>query len=98
MRAGGQRRGDAAAIVGDRTDDELREQEHLPATTPISKRRKQRAKGPKPSCETCYFGARMLCALDLNGPCSTFRPDSPAGLVPPQQPMLLVEADAAAAA
>lgn len=35
----------------------------------------------------------MLCALELGGPCSTYRPDSPYGLVPPTQPMLLVGAD-----
>ena len=32
----------------------------------------------------------MLCALELAGPCSTFRPDSPDGLIPPTQPMLLI--------
>jgi hypothetical protein len=32
----------------------------------------------------------MLCALDLDAPCSTFRPDSDRGLVPPRQPALLV--------
>jgi hypothetical protein len=59
---------------------------------------KQRRKLAKPSCETCFFGCRMLCALELGSPCSTFRPDSPQGLVPPQQPMLLVEAGAASLA
>lgn len=38
----------------------------------------------------------MLCALDLGEPCSTFRPDSPAGLTPPAQPTLLVSSDATA--
>lgn len=47
----------------------------------------------KPSCEDCYFGRRMLCALELGEPCSTFRPDSPEGLVPPTQPMLLVRSE-----
>ena len=42
------------------------------------------------SCEDCFFHRRMLCALDLDEPCSTFRPDSPQGLVPPRQPALLV--------
>jgi hypothetical protein len=42
------------------------------------------------SCEDCFFHRRMLCALDLDEPCSTFRPDSPTGLVPPRQPALLV--------
>jgi hypothetical protein len=32
----------------------------------------------------------MLCALDLGGPCSTYRPDSPDGLIPPAQPTLLI--------
>ena len=42
------------------------------------------------SCEDCFFHRNMLCALDLDEPCSTFRPDSPRGLVPPRQPALLV--------
>lgn len=67
----------------------------LPATTTTTRSRKRRA---KPSCATCYFGVRMLCTLELGGPCTTFRPDSPAGLVPPQQPMLLVEAEGASLA
>lgn len=40
----------------------------------------------------------MLCALELGGPCSTFRPDSPHGLVPPTQPMLLIGPDTVAIA
>lgn len=39
----------------------------------------------------------MLCALELGEPCSTFRPDSPEGLVPPTQPMLLVRSEPDAA-
>lgn len=54
-----------------------------------------RTRRPKPTCETCYFGRRMLCALELGGPCSTFRADSPYGLVPPSQPMLLIDRDEA---
>jgi hypothetical protein len=42
------------------------------------------------SCEDCFFHRRLLCALDLDEPCSTFRADSPQGLVPPRQPALLV--------
>ena len=49
----------------------------------------------KPSCEGCFFGCRGLCALELPEPCSTFRPDSPQGLVPPAQPMLLVRSEPA---
>ncbi|MFT4035481.1 MAG: hypothetical protein QM679_07890 [Patulibacter sp.] len=40
---------------------------------------------PKPSCEGCFFGRQRLCALELDGPCATFRPDSPQGLRPQRQ-------------
>ncbi len=40
---------------------------------------------PKVSCEQCFFRANMLCALELDAPCPTFRPDHPDGLRPPQQ-------------
>ncbi len=43
-----------------------------------------------PSCEDCYFRKKMLCALDLDEPCVTFRPSRPEGLVPPKQPVLLL--------
>jgi hypothetical protein len=43
-----------------------------------------------PSCEDCFFHKQMLCALALDAPCPTFRPDTPHGLVPPQQPTLLM--------
>jgi hypothetical protein len=46
---------------------------------------KARAKGKKPSCEECYFRCNMLCALALDEPCATFRPDHPEGLRPPRQ-------------
>ena len=44
----------------------------------------------KPSCEQCFFRRRNLCALGLDEPCPTFRPDGPNGLVPPRQPALLM--------
>jgi hypothetical protein len=40
----------------------------------------------------------MLCALDLDEPCSTFRPNSADGLVPPRQPALLYRQPAQEAA
>jgi len=52
----------------------------------------------KPSCETCFFGCRGLCALELSGPCATFRPDTPDGLQPPVQPALLVRDEGVALA
>ena len=51
---------------------------------------KRKSKRRGYSCEDCYFHRRMLCALDLDEPCSTFRLDTPQGLVPPRQPALLV--------
>ena len=44
-----------------------------------SKRRDNR------SCEDCFFHRRMLCALDPDEPCATFRPNHPDGLRPPKQ-------------
>ncbi len=41
------------------------------------------------TCDDCFFRRNLLCALDLEEPCPTFRPDGPHGLVPPQQPILL---------
>jgi hypothetical protein len=39
---------------------------------------------PKVSCEQCFFAVNLLCALDLDEPCATFRPHE-AQLKPPQQ-------------
>ena len=47
-------------------------------------------KPKKPTCEDCYFQRNMLCALELDEPCATFRPNRPEGLVPPKQPVLLM--------
>jgi hypothetical protein len=54
-----------------------------------NRRSRKRGKGGR-CCEECFFHRHMLCALDLDEPCSTFRPDSPDGLVPPLQPALLL--------
>ncbi|MDQ3678705.1 MAG: hypothetical protein M3401_18215 [Actinomycetota bacterium] len=37
------------------------------------------------TCEECFFHRNLLCALELDDACATFRPDSPEGLTPPQQ-------------
>jgi hypothetical protein len=42
-------------------------------------------KGRKVTCDDCFFGRNGLCALALDQPCATFRPDSPEGLRPPRQ-------------
>lgn len=43
-----------------------------------------------PRCEDCYFRQKKLCALQVEEPCSSFRPERPEGLVPPRQPVLLL--------
>jgi hypothetical protein len=43
------------------------------------------ARPKKISCEDCYFRRNLLCALSLEEPCTTFRPDHPEGLRPPPQ-------------
>jgi hypothetical protein len=39
----------------------------------------------KISCDDCYFRCQLLCALPLDEPCATFRPNRPEGLQPPRQ-------------
>jgi len=46
---------------------------------------KRRTAVKQVSCEQCYFRCNTLCALALDEPCATFRPDSPGGLRPPTQ-------------
>jgi hypothetical protein len=46
---------------------------------------KARAKSKKPSCDDCYFRCNLLCALSVDEPCPTFRPDHPEGLRPARQ-------------
>ena len=58
---------------------------------------KRRGKNGR-SCQDCFFHKHMLCALALDEPCSTFRPDTAEGLVPPRQPSLLIRAEAETAA
>ena len=38
----------------------------------------------KVTCEDCYFKRNLLCALELDEPCGTFRPHE-ARLAPPPQ-------------
>src|SRR4028119_2143835 len=46
---------------------------------------KTRTTAKKAACEDCFFRRNLLCALQVDEPCPTFRPDSPEGLRPPQQ-------------
>ena len=39
----------------------------------------------KATCEECFFGRNLLCALNRSEACPTFRPDRPEGLRPPRQ-------------
>jgi hypothetical protein len=43
------------------------------------------SKGRKVTCEECFFSSHGLCALGLDEPCATFRPNHPEGLRPPRQ-------------
>jgi hypothetical protein len=56
----------------------------------ISQRVLERGRKGAPTCGDCYFHRHQLCALDLAAPCSTFRPETGRGLVPPRQPALLM--------
>jgi hypothetical protein len=56
----------------------------------LSRRRAGKRRKGQPSCVDCFFHCQMLCALDLDEPCSTFRPNTEDGLVPPRQPSLLL--------
>ena len=51
---------------------------------PTKRTATKRTASKKVRCEDCFFHTNMLCALELNEPCSTFRP-SEAELRPPQQ-------------
>jgi hypothetical protein len=50
---------------------------------------KGRGAAGKVSCEDCFFHRNMLCALNLDEACATFRPDHPEGLRPPSQMRLV---------
>ena len=51
----------------------------------LGRREQKRRKKGAPTCQECFFHRHMLCALDLDEPCSTFRPDHPEGLRPARQ-------------
>jgi hypothetical protein len=53
--------------------------------TQIAQLAKPARKPTKVSCAGCFFGANMLCALNLDEPCATYRPDTEEGLRPPTQ-------------
>ena len=59
----------------------------------LGRRRQVKRRKGRPSCVECFFHCQMLCALDLDEPCSTFRPNSSDGLIPPRQPALLPRED-----
>ncbi|MBU3674320.1 MAG: hypothetical protein FGM34_04605 [Solirubrobacteraceae bacterium] len=52
----------------------------------------------KVSCEECFFHVQQLCALELDEPCATFRPDHPDGLRPPRQLRLVFRQEPSARA
>lgn len=63
-------------------------------TVGLSRRVAKRGRKGAPTCADCFFHTNQLCALDLDAPCSTFRPDTARGLVPPRQPALLLRQEA----
>jgi len=64
------------------------EQQHLTtveaAPANAAAMRKRRPRKPKVTCEDCFFHRNMLCALDADEPCPTFRHHEQ-GLTPPRQ-------------
>jgi hypothetical protein len=56
----------------------------------LGRRRASKRRKGRPNCVDCFFHCQMLCALDLDEPCSTFRPNTEDGLMPPRQPALLL--------
>ena len=56
----------------------------------LGRRRAAKRRKGRPNCVDCFFHCQMLCALDLDEPCSTFRPNTEDGLIPPRQPSLLL--------
>lgn len=54
----------------------------------MQRRQQGRRAARKVSCEDCYFRRNMLCALELDEPCATFRPNE-ANLRPPDQMRLV---------
>jgi hypothetical protein len=63
--------------------------DEVAAALGLSRRRPAKKRRTQKTCEDCFFHRKMLCALDLDEPCSTFREDRAGGLVPPRQPLLL---------
>jgi hypothetical protein len=47
----------------------------------------------RPTCDECYFRCNLLCALGEVEPCSTFRPNHPDGLRPPEQMRFVFRAE-----
>ena len=62
----------------------------------LERRERKRGRKGSPTCADCFFHCNMLCALDLDSPCSTFRANTAEGLAPPRQPALLLRQTTAA--
>jgi hypothetical protein len=56
-----------------------------------------KSKTKKPTCEDCFFHQNMLCALNLNKACTTFRP-AERGLAPERQLAFVFRAERTTAA
>jgi hypothetical protein len=53
---------------------------HRVQTAKPTKKRKK-----APTCDGCFFRQNLLCALELDAACPTFRPNCAEGLTPPRQ-------------
>jgi len=56
-----------------------------------------KGKAKQVKCEDCFFHQNMLCALQLDGPCTTFRP-AERGLAPERQLAFVFRAERTRAA
>jgi hypothetical protein len=78
--------GKRLAQGGEMLQDRYREAEGPPGTRNREGTQRLMAAAKKRciTCEDCYFGKNMLCALNLGKPCPTFRP-AERGLRPERQ-------------
>jgi hypothetical protein len=55
------------------------------ATAVAAAARSASSRTKKVTCADCFFSCHGLCALEVDEPCVTFRPNHPDGLRPPRQ-------------
>jgi hypothetical protein len=55
------------------------------ATAVAAPARSAKSRTQKVTCADCFFACHGLCALEVDEPCVSFRPNHPEGLRPPRQ-------------